>query len=85
MAVVIRLARAGTKKKPFFKIVVATKTAPRDGKYLARIGDYNPKALREKRIRIDDQLLNEWLQKGAVPSETVSHLIRDNKRVQNTH
>ena len=76
MAVVIRFARAGTKKKPFFHVVVADKEACRDGKYLARLGNYNPKAKVESRLVIDLELTQAWIKKGAKVSETVGHLLK---------
>lgn len=76
MAVVIRFARAGTKKKPFFHVVVADKEACRDGKYLARLGTYNPKAKVEERFQINLEEAQTWIKKGAKPSETVGHLLK---------
>ena len=80
MAVVIRLARAGTKKKPYYHLVVADKTRCRDGKYLARVGLYNPKVKGEGRVILDQELYTAWVKKGAKASETVGHLIRDNAK-----
>lgn len=76
MAVVIRFARAGTKKKPFFHLVAADKAAPRDGKYLARLGLYNPKAENEKKMQFDLEAVNAWVKKGAIMSETVGQLVK---------
>ncbi|MBI3543815.1 MAG: 30S ribosomal protein S16 [Deltaproteobacteria bacterium] len=73
--VVIRFTRAGTKKKPFFHVVVADHTRCRDGKYLERLGYYNPKAKREERLKIDLESAKAWIAKGAQPSETVGQLL----------
>lgn len=72
--VVIRFARAGTKKKPFFHVVVADNNCCRDGKYVARLGTYNPK--KKSEFQIDLAAAQEWIKKGAVPSETVGHLLK---------
>ena len=76
MAVVIRMARAGAKNKPFFHIVAADKTASRDGRYLERLGTYNPKVKGEARVKVDFDAVNAWLKKGAIPSETVGQLLK---------
>lgn len=76
MAVMIRFARAGTKKKPFFHIVVAEKSACRDGKYLARLGVYNPKVKGEGKYTLDLEAAQAWIKKGAQPSETVGQLLK---------
>lgn len=76
MAVVIRLARAGTNNKPFYHVVAANKQACRDGKYLERLGVYNPKEKGEKRFKIDMDAAQAWIKKGAILSETVGHLFK---------
>jgi small subunit ribosomal protein S16 len=76
MPVVIRFARAGTKKKPFFHVVVADNNACRDGKYLARLGHYNPKLKDKGGFQVDLDLAQAWIKKGAKPSETVGHLLK---------
>lgn len=76
MAVVIRFARAGTKKKPFYHLVAADKEACRDGKYLARLGTFNPKAQADARFQADLDAVQAWIKKGAKPSETVGHLLK---------
>jgi len=75
MAVRIRLTRKGTKKKPFYRIVVANSEAPRDGKFLEIIGTYNPLTDPAK-IQIDPERLRVWLDRGAQPTDTVRSLIR---------
>lgn len=76
MAVVIRFARAGTKKKPFFHLVAADKAACRDGKYLERLGLYNPKAEEGKKATINLDAVNAWIKKGAIMSETVGQVVK---------
>lgn len=76
MAVVIRMARAGTKKKPFYKIVAADKEACRDGKYLERLGTYNPKSKEQERLVVNREAVESWVKKGAKVSETVGHLLK---------
>jgi len=76
MAIKIRLARMGKKKKPFYRIVVADSRAPRDGRFIEIVGNYDPKqdppAVTVKADRVQD-----WISKGATPSETVSNLLKD--------
>jgi small subunit ribosomal protein S16 len=75
MAVRIRLTRKGTKKKPFYRIVVAHSEAPRDGKFLEIIGTYNP-LTDPVEVQIDSERLRVWLDRGAQPSDTVRSLIK---------
>lgn len=74
MPVKIRLARGGRKKKPFYRIVVANSEAPRDGRFIERIGTYNPLPLKAD-VQIDPERLQYWLQQGAKPTDTVRNLI----------
>jgi small subunit ribosomal protein S16 len=75
MAVRIRLARGGRKKRPFYRIVVTASEAPRDGRFIERIGTYNP--LPEvPEVKIDNERLQYWLHQGAKPTDTVRSLIR---------
>ena len=74
MSVKIRLARGGRKKRPFYKIVVANSEAPRDGRFIERIGIYNPLPLTAE-VQIDAERLQYWLQQGAIPTDTVRNLI----------
>ena len=76
MAVVIRFARAGTKKKPFFYVVAADKPACRDGKYLERLGTFNPKNKGDGRFIVNMEATQAWIKKGAKVSETVGHLLK---------
>ena len=75
MAVRIRLTRKGTKKRPFYRIVVAHQEAPRDGKFLEIIGTYNP-LTDPAEVQIDPERLRVWLDRGARPSDTVRSLIK---------
>ena len=75
MPVHIRLTRKGRKKQPFYRIVVADSQAPRDGKFLDIVGTYDPMQ-DPAEIRIDDEKLNHWIGKGALPSVTVRSLIK---------
>ena len=75
MAVRIRLTRKGTKKRPFYRIVVAHSEAPRDGKFLEIIGTYNPLA-DPAEVQIDPERLRVWLDQGAQPTDTVKSLIK---------
>ena len=75
MAVKIRLARFGARKKPFYRIVVTDTRAPRDGKFIEKIGTYDPKQ-DPPDITVDKEKATEWLQKGAQASPTVAQLLR---------
>jgi len=75
--VVIRLARGGSKARPFYHIVVADKRCRRDGRFIERIGFYNPLARgNDEPLRIAQDRLTYWLGVGAQPSETVERLIK---------
>lgn len=74
MAVRIRLARAGAKKAPFYRIVVADSRAPRDGRFIEILGRYNPRT-NPSTIELDVEKADAWLAKGASASETVEKLI----------
>ena len=77
MALKIRLARAGAKKRPFYKIVVADSRSPRDGRFIERIGFYNPVASgNDESLRINRERLAYWQGVGAQMSETVAKLAR---------
>ena len=75
MAIKIRLARMGRKKKPFYRIVVADSRAPRDGKFIEIVGNYDPK-IDPPAVNIKEDRIVEWLSKGAEATETVSHLLK---------
>lgn len=75
MAVKIRLTRTGRKKLPSYRVVVADSRAPRDGRYIARVGTYDPKE-NPARFVVDEELTLKWLNRGAQPTETVLSLLR---------
>ncbi len=77
MALKIRLSRGGAKKKPFYRIVVAEATSPRDGKFVEKIGSYNPMVDHDnkERLIIDAERVKYWISKGAKPTLRVSKLI----------
>ena len=75
MAVKIRLARFGTKKKPFYRIVVSDTRAPRDGRFIERVGTYDPKQ-NPPAIHVDKERVTEWLLKGAQATPTVAQLLQ---------
>ena len=74
MAVKIRLQRHGSKKRPFYIIVVADARAPRDGKFIQKLGTYNPLTV-PATIQLDRQKALEWLHKGAQPTDTVRKIL----------
>jgi small subunit ribosomal protein S16 len=73
MATRIRMSRAGAKKRPFYRIVIADSRSPRDGRFLEVVGTYNPMLPREneKRVVLDVERVKHWISKGATPSERV--------------
>ena len=73
MSLKIRLARAGTKKRPFYHVVIADSRAPRDGRFIERIGFFNPLLPKEKpeRLSLDLDKVKAWLAKGALPTDRV--------------
>lgn len=77
MAVKIRLARGGSKKRPYYRVVVAASTAPRDGSFIERIGVYDPMLPREHegRLQIDEARVKHWLSVGAQPTERVARFL----------
>ena len=77
--VTIRLARGGAKRRPFYNIMVADHRKSRDGRFIERVGIFNPSARgAEIKLRIDQDRLQYWLGHGAKPSERVAHLIKQN-------
>ena len=74
MAVKIRLQRHGSKKRPFYFIVVADARSPRDGKFIQKLGTYNPLTVPAS-IQLDRQKALEWLNKGATPTDTVRRIL----------
>ena len=77
MAVKIRLKRMGSKKNPFYRIVVADSRKPRDGRFIEEIGYYNP-LTEPKILRVDADKANTWIKNGAKPTDTVDRLFKEN-------
>lgn len=77
MAVHIRLARAGTKKVPFYRIVAADQRAPRGGRFIERLGTWDP---RRKELSLDRKRIGYWLDHGAQASETVDRLLKQSSK-----
>lgn len=71
----IRLKRAGAKKAPFYKVVVADSRYPRDGRFIEEIGSYNP-MVEPSEIKINAEKVEEWMKKGAQPTDTVKSLLK---------
>ena len=77
MSLVIRLARAGTKKRPVYHVVVADNRSPRDGRFIERLGYFNPLLPKEKteRLKLDHEKVQAWMKKGAQPSDRVMRFL----------
>lgn len=77
MALRIRLARAGAKKRPFYRVVIADSRSPRDGRFIEKIGFYNPMVPKDhpERLRLDEERVRHWLGVGARPSERVARFL----------
>jgi small subunit ribosomal protein S16 len=75
MALVIRLRRHGSRKKPFYRIVVADSRSPRDGRFVEQVGTYDP-AFDPPRVTIKSEVADRWIKAGAKPSDTVRKLIK---------
>jgi len=75
MALRIRLARFGAKKRPFYRIVVTNSESPRDGRFLEILGTYDP-SQDPAGVVVKDELLSLWLSRGATPSDTVASLLK---------
>ena len=77
MSVSLRLSRGGSKKRPYYKIVVANSRAPRDGKYLEQVGTYNPLLAKDdaNRVRLVEDRVNYWLGVGAQPTDRVARML----------
>jgi small subunit ribosomal protein S16 len=76
MATRIRLRRVGRKKVPLYRIVVAERTDPRDGRFIEVLGTYDPKAKTGEKMAVDADKAKAWIAKGATPSETVAALFK---------
>lgn len=77
MSVSLRLARGGSKKRPYYKIVIANSRAPRDGRYLEQVGTYNPLLSKDdaNRVRLTEDRVRYWLGVGAQPTDRVARML----------
>jgi small subunit ribosomal protein S16 len=77
MSVVIRLSRAGAKKRPFYRLVVADSRFPRDGRFIERVGTYDPKKPKDspERVKLELERIKYWLSKGAQPSDRIMRFL----------
>ena len=78
MSVTIRMSRHGTKKRPFYRIVVSDRRFPRDGRYIEQVGTYDPSAAAGG-VKLNRDKVETWIKKGTKPSQTVSELIKKQK------
>jgi small subunit ribosomal protein S16 len=81
MAVVLRLARAGAKKRPYYHVVATDSRNPRDGKFIEAVGAYDPN-LEPPKVEFNQERLDYWLKTGAKPSDTVADLIKRNAKAK---
>lgn len=84
MAVKIRLKRMGSKRSPFYRIVVADARSPRDGRQIETIGTYNP-LTKPAEVKINEELALKWMQDGAKPSDTVRNLFSNEGIMEKFH
>lgn len=77
MAVKIRLARHGAKKRPYYRVIVADSRCPRDGRFIEEVGRYNPCV--SPALSLNDERLDYWMSCGAQPTDTVARLIKSHK------
>ena len=84
MAVKIRLKRMGSKRNPFYRVVVADSRSPRDGRIIEQIGTYNP-VVDPVEVKLDEDKALDWLTKGAQPSDTVRNLFSNQGIMQKFH
>ena len=79
MSLKIRLSRGGAKKRPYYRVVVADSRKPRDGRYIERVGTYNPMVAKDhpERLKLDDERIKYWLGVGARPSDRVARFLGD--------
>ena len=75
MALVIRLRRHGSRKKPYYRIVVADSRSPRDGRFVEQVGTYDP-AFNPPKVSLNKEGTERWIKAGALPSDTVRKLIK---------
>lgn len=84
MAVKIRLKRMGSKRNPFYRVVVADARAPRDGRIIEQIGTYNP-VVKPAEVKLDEEKALDWMTKGAKPSDTVRNLFSNEGIMKKFH
>ena len=79
MSIKIRLARAGSKKRPFYRVVAADSRMPRDGRFIEKLGTYNPLLMKDDndRIKLDIDKVKDWLSKGAQTTDRISRLLEN--------
>ena len=79
MSIKIRLARAGSKKRPFYRVVAADSRMPRDGRFIEKLGTYNPLLNKDddNRVKLDLERIKEWLSKGAQTTDRISRLLEN--------
>jgi small subunit ribosomal protein S16 len=77
LSVRIRLKRFGTKRRPYYRIVVMDSRSPRDGRTIEEVGFYHPIEIEEKQIKVKEERVRDWLNKGAQPSDTVRKLLNN--------
>lgn len=84
MALKIRLARGGAKKRPFYRIVIADTRSPRDGRFIEKIGSFNPLLPKDnaERVTLDVERAKHWLSVGALPTDRVSRFLNDAGLIQ---
>lgn len=77
MSLKIRLSRGGSKKRPFYRVVIADSRSPRDGRFIEKVGTYNPLLPKdsEERIKIDEERIKHWLSVGARPTDRVHRFL----------
>ena len=79
MSIKIRLARAGSKKRPFYRVVAADSRMPRDGRFIEKLGTYNPLLKKDdsNRVKLDIDKIKDWLSKGAQTTDRISRLLEN--------
>ena len=84
MSVSLRLSRGGSKKRPFYRIVAADKRSPRDGRFIERLGTYNPMKPKDspERVLFDEERIKYWLSVGAQPTNRVAKFLSEKKLVE---
>ena len=84
MAVKLRLKRMGAKKRPYYRVVAADSRSPRDGKFIETVGTYNP-VMEPAEVKIDEELALKWLNNGAIPTDTVRSLFKQQGIMKKFH